>query len=106
LGVLLAALGPLWAAFEGVVPRTLAGLLVLAAAGPAFVALVAATDTGLRWSGRQEVLGTLEFSALRLAIAMVAAVIVVASLALFGTWFVRSSTAAPAVSRFLADNFR
>jgi len=105
LGMLLAALGPLWAALEGVVPRTPAGLLILAAAAPAFVALVAAMDAGLRWSGQQKVLGALEFSALRLTIAMVAAVILVASLALFGNWFVRSATAASAVSRFLAHNF-
>jgi len=105
--VLLAALGPLWAALElEVVPRTPAGLLVLAASGPSFIALLAATDAGLRWSGRQEVLGSLEFSALRLAIAMGAAVVMITALVLFGNWFAGSSAPALAVRRFLADNFR
>jgi hypothetical protein len=103
----IAAFGPVWAAFElGVVPRTLAGLIVLALLAPTFIALVVAIDMALRWSGRQEVLGSLEFSPLRLAIAMTAGLGVMAALLVLGIWLARSSPTASGVKRFVSENFR
>jgi hypothetical protein len=107
VGVLLAVFAPLWAFFElDVAAKTFTGLLILAAGGPAFVALVTAMDAGLQWSGRQEVLGSLEFSAVRLVISMVAAVAIVAVLVLFGRSLVESGPVVSAARRFLAANFR
>jgi len=104
--VTITAFGPLWAAFElGVVPRTVVGALILALVAPTCVALVALIDAAIRWSGRQNVLGSLEFSAVRLAIAMTAALGVVAGLLTIAIWFAGSGVTASELKRFFAEHF-
>ena len=105
--IMIAALGPAWAALElGLVPRTITGASVLVVSGPAFIAMAVSIDVLLQWSGRQELLGSLEPSSLRMAIAMAGAVGIVAALLAAGIWFAGSSVTASGLRHFLADNFR
>jgi hypothetical protein len=92
-------------------PETKRGVHAVARRDPAvpvatIIASVVVIDMALRWSGRQEVLGSLEFSALRLAIAMTAALGVVAAFLVLGIWLTGSSPTASGLRRFASENFR